>query len=339
MENFSLRRFALALAAFVVVLAVGTVGFHAIGDESWTASFYRGVVTISLTGLDSKPDGAGAQLFTILMLLAGVAIFLYVAGVIVEVIAGGVLTGALADRRRRRAIERLRNHFIICGYGRVGRRVGSELREAGREYVVVDFNPTVLSEARARHDHVVEGNGTNDDDLLAAGIEHAAGLAAASDSDVDNLYITITARTLRPDLLIVARASEEHAAEKMRRAGANRVVQPYSTAGKELANLVLKPQVATFLELVSTSGGPDFRFEEVLVAEGSEGCGRPIRDLSIPEDGAMIVAVRRHDGTFDATPGPSAVVEAGDILIGVGTPDELAVLERLFTPGGTVAAR
>jgi voltage-gated potassium channel len=339
MQNFSPRRFLWAQVAFVTVILAGTVGFHQILGEDWMSSLYRSVVTITLTGLDTKPEGAAAQLFTLLLLLAGVALFLYVAGAIAEVIAGGVLTGKWADRRRRQAIERLRDHYIICGYGRVGRRVGSELRQAGRDYVVVDFNEEVLAEARARNDHVVEGNGTRDEDLVAAGIERAAGLVASSDSDVDNLYITITARTLRPDMLIVARASDEHAAQKLRRAGADRVVQPYSTAGKELANLVLKPQVATFLELVSTSGGPDFRFEEILVADGSEGCGRAIRDLPIPESGAMIVAVRRHDGVFDATPGPDAVIEAGDVLIGVGTPEELAVLERLFTPGGAVAAR
>ena len=339
MQNFSPRRFVWAQVAFVVVILVGMVGFHRITHEDWTSSLYRSVVTISLTGLDTKPKGAGAEIFTLLLLLAGVALFLYVAGAIVEVIAGGVLTGKWADRKRRQAIERLRDHFIICGYGRVGRRVGSELRDAGRQYVVLDFNPEVLAEARARNDHVVEGSGTHDEHLLAAGIEQAAGLVAASDSDVDNLYITITARALKPDLLIVARASEQHAGEKMRRAGADRVVQPYSTAGKELANLVLKPQVATFLELVSTSGGPDFRFEEILVAEHAEGCGLAIRNHRIPESGALIVAVRRHDGVFDPTPGPDAVVNAGDILIGVGTPDELAVLEGLFTPGGAVATR
>lgn len=338
MENFSPRRFIWVLFAFVLIVLFGTIGFHQILHEDWMSSLYRSVVTISLTGLDTKPEGAAAEAFTLLLLLAGVAIFLYVAGAVVELIASGVLTGKWAERKRRQAIEQLREHVIICGYGRVGRRVASELRLARREFVVVDFNPDVLADARADNPHVIEGNGTRDEDLLAAGIEQATGLVAASDSDVDNLYITITARALKPDLLIVARASDEHAAEKLRRAGADRVVQPYSTAGKELATLVVKPQVATFLELVSASGGPDFSFEEILVDERSEGCGHTIRELPIPESGAMIVAVRHRDGTFDATPGPDAVVQAGDILIGVGTPDELAVLERLFTPGEAVAA-
>ena len=339
MRTFSLRRFLWAQIAFVVVLVVGTVGFHSLLDEGWVASLYRTTVTVTLTGLDDRPEGADAQLFSIVLLFAGVAIFLYVAGVIVEVIAGGVLSGAWAERRRRRAIEELRDHFIICGYGRVGRRVGAELRESGRDYVVVDFNPEVLAEARQRSDHVVEGSGTRDDDLLAAGIERAAGLVASSDSDVDNLYMTITARALRPELLIVARASDEHAAEKLRRAGADRVVQPYSTAGKELANLVLKPQVAVFLDLVSTGTGPDLSFEEILVGERSAGCGKTIGELPLPTERAVIVAVRRRDGTFETAPGAGTPVEAGDILISVGTADELAALESVFTPDRAVAGR
>ncbi len=288
MERFTARRLIWAQVVFVALVVIGMVGFHEILHEDWVSSLYRSVVTISLTGLDTKPEGAAAQLFTLALLLAGVAIFLYVAGAIVEVIASGVLTGKWADRKRRQAIERLRDHYIICGYGRVGRRVAQELRQAGRDYVVIDFNEEVLAEARARSDHVVEGSGTRDEDLAAAGIERAAGLVASSDSDVDNLYITITARTLKPDMLIVARASEEHAAQKLRRAGADRVVQPYSTAGKELANLVLKPQVTTFLELVSTGGGLDFRFEEIVV-------GRALGRLRSRHPRASDPGRRRHD--------------------------------------------
>src|SRR5262249_5559447 len=133
-SDFSFRRFGWAVTAFVAVLGIGTIVYHALTSEDWTASFYRSVVTVTLTGIDSRPPTHDAQLFTIALLLAGVAIFLYVAGTIVELIARGVLTGAWSDRRRRRTIERLRDHYIICGYGRVGRRVGQEFRKAGVEY-------------------------------------------------------------------------------------------------------------------------------------------------------------------------------------------------------------
>ena len=227
--------------------------------------------------------------------------------------------------------------LIICGYGRVGQRVAAEFRESGEEYVVLDFNPDALEAAREGGVLFVEGTGTEDEDLVEAGLNRARGLVASSDSDADNLYITLSARAARPDLLIVARASDEDAARKLRLAGADRVVQPYSTAGKEMAKLVLRPQVAAFLDIVSTHGGPELRFEEIEVGR-TENAGESIRGLRIREvTGAMIVALRKHDGTFDTTPTPDAVLAAGDVIIAAGTPDELRRLEELFPPGEAVA--
>jgi voltage-gated potassium channel len=280
-DRLGLRRFALATLALVAVLVAGTLGFHWILGEDFVSAFYRVVVTVSLTGLDTKPPGHAAELFTVGVLLAGVAIFLYVADAIVEMIARGVFAGARQERRKRKLIEKLRDHYVICGYGRVGQRVGREFRQAGVRYVVVDFSELALEAARERSDLIVEGRGTDDTTLLEAGIEWARGLVASSDSDVDNLYITLSAHTLRPDLLIVARASTADAAQKLLRAGADRVVRPYDTAGQEMAKLVLKPQVAVFLELLSSHGGPDLRFEEIEVRASSGQVGRTIRELRV----------------------------------------------------------
>jgi voltage-gated potassium channel len=338
MEGFSFRRFGYALAALALVLVGGMIGFHRIVGEGWIASFYRSVVTVSLTGLDTSPRSTGAQLFTILLLLAGVAIFAYIAGAIVEMIARGVLTGAWAERRRRRAIDRLRDHFIICGYGRVGRRVADEFREAGVAYVVLDFSPDAIEAARERSDHFIEGNGTEDEDLAAAGLERARGLVAASDDDADNLYISLSARTARPNLLIVARASDEDAAKKLRLAGADRVVQPYLQAGRVMANLMLKPQVTAFLDTVTTAGAPELRFEEIEVTATCGQAGKTIRELDVRgETGALIVALRKGDGSFDTTPKPEATLEVGDVMIAAGTPEELRALEDLFAPVQAVA--
>jgi voltage-gated potassium channel len=272
-DVFSARRFLVALAGLSVVLAIGTLVFHFALGEAWVAALYRSVVTVTLTGLTSPPGGAWSQIFTMILLFSGVAIFLYVAGVIVEVISRGVVTGAWADRKRSRAIEKLADHYIICGYGRVGREVGREFREAGVPFVVLDFNPDAIAAARARGVLCIEGNGTDDEDLAAAGLERARGLVASSDSDADNLYITLSARSARPELLIVARASDASAARKLRVAGADRVVQPYSTAGKEMGKLVLKPQVAAFLDALSATGDSELRFEEIVVAPSTSGTG------------------------------------------------------------------
>ena len=337
-EPFSARRIAYALAGAAVVILAGAAGFRWATDESWLQAFYRSVVTSSLTGLDTVPSNDSTRLISIGLVFAGLTIFAFIATILVEGIARGVFTGALTERRRRRAIEQLHDHYIICGYGRVGRRVADEFRESGVKYVVLDFNAEAIEFAREHGDLYIEGNGTRDEDLEATGLARAKGLVASSDSDVDNLYITLSARTARPDLLIVARASEEDVAEKLRRAGADRVVQPYSTAGKEMAALVLKPQVAAFLEMVTGTGGGDLQYEEIEVTDASGQAGKTIRMLRIRhETGAVIVALRKRDGTFDSTPDPEAVLEAGDVMIAAGSAHELRALEELFAPRETVA--
>jgi voltage-gated potassium channel len=337
-ESFSPRRVGYAVAAMAAVIAAGTVAFHQSLNESWIQAFYRAVVTSSLAGLDTVPRTDSARAISIVLVLAGLTIFAYVASILVEGIAQGVFTGALTERRRRRTMERLKEHYIICGYGRVGRRVAAEFRESGIDYVVLDFSRDAIEAAREAGDLFIEGTGTEDEDLHEAGLERARGLVASSDSDADNLYITLSARAARPNLLIVARASDEDAAKKLRLAGADRVVQPYSTAGKEMAKLVLRPQVAAFLDIVSTSGGPELRFEEIEVDETCERAGQSIRDLRIREvTGAMIVALRKRDGTFDTTPDPDATLDVGDVIIAAGTPDELRRLEELFAPREAVA--
>src|SRR5437867_7526449 len=250
---------------------------------------YRTIVTTSLAGLDTVPKNDWARLVSIILVLAGLTIFAYIATILVEGIARGVFTGALAERRRRRTIERLRDHYIICGYGRVGRRVAAEFRESGVEYVVLDFSAEAIEAAREAGDLFVDGSGTEDEDLREAGLEQARGLVASSDDDSDNLYITLSARSTKPGLLIVARASDEDAARKLRLAGADRVVQPYSTAGKEMANLVLRPQVAAFLDIVTSGGGPELLFEEIRVTKECGPAGQSIRDVRVrDETGAMI---------------------------------------------------
>jgi voltage-gated potassium channel len=229
-------------------------------------------------------------------------------------------------------------HFIICGYGRVGRRVAKEFRASDVRYVVLDFSEAALDAARENDDLFIEGDGTEDEDLIKAGIDRARGLVASSDSDADNLYITLSARDRRPDLAIVARASDEDAEKKLKLAGADRVVTPYSTAGRVMANLVLKPQVTAFLDVVTSAEGDDFMLEEIEVTRTCPRAGKTIRDLRVrDETGAMIVALRKRDGTFDTTPSPDELIEPGDVLIGVGTTGEIQRLEEFFAPEKAVA--
>jgi voltage-gated potassium channel len=318
-------------AAVLATVLGGTIGFHVILGETWFQSFYRSVITASLTGLDTVPASDGARALSIVMAVCGLTIIGYSGAVIVEAISGGVFSGALAERRRQRLIEQLHDHFIICGYGRVGRRVAEEFRASRVQYVVLDYRADALAAASARHDVVIEGNGTDDADLQRAGLDRASGLVVASDDDADNLYITLSARNTRPDLQIVARASDEAAKRKLELAGADRVVMPYTTAGRTMANLVLKPQVTAFLDAVTTATGPDLHIAEIEVDGACQHAGKTIRDLHVRrETGAIIVALRKKDGTFDTTPEPDAALEQGDVIVGVGTSEELRRLEDLF---------
>lgn len=341
MENtITLGHLRIALVAFLFVWVAGAVAFVATLDSEPLDAVYRSTVTISLTGIDNRPGSTGGEITTILLIFGGMAIYAYIAGALVEVVARGVLTGAWGERKRQKMIDALDDHYIICGYGRVGQAVADEFRTAEVPYVVLDFHEDALAVARERGEAWLEGSGTNDGDLERAGIERARGLVAAADSDADNLFITVSARTMRPNLLIVVRASEPETARKLLRAGADRVTQPYATAGSSMAKLVLRPQVAAFLDVVTSEGGPDMRLEEIEVIPGSHCAGKTIRELRLRrETGALVIAIRQRDGSFNATPSPDVELLAGDVLIAVGTDEELGALERLFAPapGETVA--
>jgi len=305
---------ALLLGGVLATFAAGTIGFRELLGESWFQSFYRTVITVTLTGLDTVPPTNGARALSIVLVLAGLTIIAYAGAVIVESIAGGVLSGALAERRRQRAIEHLSDHYIICGYGRVGRRVAEEFRASDVRYVVLDFHEDAIAAANARDELLIEGDATEDEDLERAGLDRASGLVAASDSDADNLYITLSARSARPDLTIVARASDSDAERKLRLAGADRVVLRY------------------------TAAGPDLQLAEIEVHPAYAAAGRTIRELRIRhETGALVIALRKPDGSFDTTPEPDTPIEVGDVLITVGSPDEIRRLEEMFAPGGPVA--
>lgn len=328
------RQAKLLLAAILVTFAAGTIGFRAVLGETWFQAFYRTIVTVTLAGLDTVPNSNGARALSIILVLAGLTIIAYAGAVIVETMARGVLSGALAERRRRQTIDRLHDHYIICGYGRVGRRVAEEFRASGASYVVLDFHEDAVAAANALDELLIEGDATEDEDLERAGLARARGLVAASDSDADNLYVTLSARSARPDLAIVARASDHDAERKLKLAGADRVVLPYTAAGRVMANLVLKPQVTEFLDVVTTATGPDFQLAEIEVRSTCRAAGKTIRELRIRhETGALVVAMRKHDGTFDTTPEPETAIEVGDVLIGVGSPDEIRRLEEMFDAG------
>ena len=337
MEGFTRRQARLIVAAVVVLLVGGTLGFMWALGESWHAALYRTVVSASLTGLDSTPRGTWAELLTVVVVLSGVAIFGYFAAQLADAVAHGILGGAWREKRRRRMIDELRDHIIVCGYGRVGRRAAEEFRAAGVAYVVLDFGEQALAFAEQNGDLWVDGNGADDDDLTRAGIERARGLIVASDDDADNLYITLSAKARRPDLVVIARASSEEAERKLKLAGADRVVTPYTTAGRVMASLMTKPQVTAFVNALTSPREPNLNFEEIEVRGTCDAVGLTIGELDVAaRTGAYIVAVRKASGTLELRPSKETVLEDGDVIVGIGAPEEIRSLEELFAPRESV---
>jgi voltage-gated potassium channel len=337
-DGFTRREIAILVAAVAVVFTGGTLGFMQLLHESWHQALYRTIVTASLTGLDTTPRGLGAELLTIGIVLSGVAIFGYFAAQIFDSIAHSVLGGAWREKKRRKMIDELRDHIIVCGYGRVGRRAGDELRDAGVPYVVLDFSEEALENAREHDVPFVDGSGAEDEDLVKAGIDRARGMIVASDDDGDNLYITLSVKARRPDVTVIARGSSEEAERKLKLAGADRVVTPYTTAGRVMAQLMIKPQVTSFVNAMTSSEAPDLNFEEIEVTASCGAAGRTIGALNISsQTGANIVAVRKQGGALELRPTKDTLLEESDVIVGLGSPAEIRKLEEMFEPRDALA--
>src|SRR5262245_726559 len=330
---FTRREVGILVGAIVVLFVGGTLGFMRLLHESWHQALYRTIVTASLTGLDSTPHGLAAELLTILIVLSGVAIFGYFAAQIFDSVAHSVLGGAWKEKRRRKVIDQLRDHIIVCGYGRVGRRAGDELREAGVPYVVLDFSEEALEHAREHDDLYVDGSGSEDEDLVKAGIDRARGIIVASDDDGDNLYITLSVKSRRPEVTVIARGSSEGAQRKPKMAGAYRVVTPYTTAGRVMAQLMIRPHVTSFVHAMTSSDAPGLSWEEIEVTSECRAAGRTIGELDVfARTGSTIVAVRKPGGRLDMRPTKDTLLEESDVIVGIGSPDEIRKLEELFEP-------
>lgn len=323
------RRLRLAGAAFVLVLVVGTAGYMGFG-LGFVDALYQTVTTVTTVGFRELKDfGAGEQLFTIALIVLGVGAALYTITLLVETMVDGPAAELLARRRRDRRIASMKGHTIVCGIGRVGRAIARELSEAGHEVVIVD----ALAERLADLPYTaVHGDATLDSTLRTAGIMQARALVAALETDADNLFVTLSGRSLRNDLFIVARAREEESVNKLERAGADRVVNPQELGAQRMASFVAQPNVADYVDIVMHERERTFRLQEVEVPPTSPTKGRSLGDLDLRANtGAMVFAVRSPDGSFVTNPDPSLRLSAGQVLIAIGNDANLDALAALVS--------
>lgn len=324
-----------ALGLLIAVLTIGTVGYVAIGLSVLDAA-YQSVTTVTTVGFREVAEPTTTfKVFTMVLVLAGAGSVLYALGVLLEALVEGRVTDQFGRRRMERTVATLQDHVIVAGWGRVGKAIAAGLERSGRTVVVVERDP---ERAATIPGLLVEGDATDDDVLRRAGIERAGALVAALAADADNLYVTLSARQLRPDLFIVARARVESAEAKFTQAGADRVVNPQLIGGARMAALVEQPHVADFLDVVMHDAGLEFRLEEVTVASGSPLAGQTLRDTHLRDrTGALVLAMRGSTGGFRTNPTPDAVIEPGEVLIAIGTEEQLQRLSDMAEQSGPAA--
>jgi voltage-gated potassium channel len=324
-----LRRIRLGLLSLGAVIVIGTCGYLLLGFNFLDA-LYQTVTTISTVGFrEVQPLNATGKLFTIVLILAGVGTVFYTAGVVLEGLVEGHLRSHLEVRRMERQILEMRGHVIVCGWGRVGRAIARYVARAGEQVVVIDRDPTRLAGLPYP---TVTGDVTDDAVLVQAGIQHARVLVAALETDADNLYVVLSGRTLRPDLVIIARARTESSEPKMERAGASHVVNPQRLGGNRMAAFALQPHVVDYLDVVMHDGSMEIRLDEVAVIPGSQLAGQTISSARIHDTtGALVLALRYPDGTFLTNPPATASIQPGQVLIAVGTDEQVAALQRMAT--------
>jgi voltage-gated potassium channel len=305
-----------------VLLATGTAGFALTTSHGVWDSFVLALDTVATVGSIPAPTNTSAEIVKVLLIVFGVGTLFYALVTVAEFFVAGHLGEILVERRTQKEIDSLSNHYIICGFGRVGRQVARDLKVAGASYVVVDSNPDSRELTAAVGVRFLEGPPSDDELLRAAGIDRARALVACMDSDAENIFATLTARELRADIAIIARAAAEDSEKKLKRAGADRVISPYKSSGTEMARLALHPQV-TGTQQVNT----EYRMEEIEVVAGCAGAGRSVADV---RGGAFIVGVRHADGSFQPMPAADTTLGAGDVVMALGTPNTLDRLEALF---------
>jgi voltage-gated potassium channel len=325
----TIGRLRLAIGMVVTVFAIGTVGYVLLG-LSFVDAMYMTMTTITTVGYRevTGPDVSVVEkVFTMVIIVIGVSTVLYTFTLTVQMVVEGQLREFVGRRRMDRKIADMREHAIVCGWGRVGRAVASDLAREGKEVVVVDMNRDRVRDIELP---AVVGDATLDTTLRSAGIDHASSLVAALEGDAENLFVTLSSRAIRADLFIVARARQEESVPKLERAGADRVVNPQELGAARMASFVARPHVAEFVDVVMHERSLEFRMQELEVTEDSTIAGTSLREANLRQRaGVLVLALRGVDGTFNTNPDPDTIIEPKQVIIAVGTDRDLNRLMKV----------
>lgn len=331
------RRLVITGALLASLIVGGTAGYMLIEGWSLLDALYQTITTLSTVGFREVHElSDGGRIFTMLLIVGGVGGVFYTLTSVVQLAVEGELGEYFGRRRMHGRIASMRDHYIVCGFGRVGREIAREFRVRQVPFIVIDQNRDAEEELRELGCDYIHGNATNDEVLIAAGVGRAAGLLAAADSDTDNTYIVLSARALNPDIFIVARAGRQSTEAKLVRAGADRVVTPYSIAGRHMAVSAIQPAVVDFMTTAFRSDEGDLMLAELTVTPASALAGRSLQEVFGSHSATTVLGLRREDGRLIAGPQARETLQTGDQIIVIGRP---ADFESFTTrTGATVPA-
>ena len=328
------RHLAISIALSFLILVTGTTGYMIIEDWRFLDALYMTIITISTVGYrEVNQVGDIGRLFTIFLVVIGVGFTFYVMAAVVQFMVEGRVRIIMGRRRLDKKINRIKNHYIVCGYGRIGRVLCRNLQRTPYDLVVVEKNPDLVRVMDEDGFLYVAGDAADEANLLKAGIGRAKGLVAALATDTDNVFLVLSARQLAPELYIVARASQEGAKKKLHAAGANSVESPYEMGAASMAQRIIRPTVTNFLDLAFAHSRKDIQMEEIPVSQKSDLTNIPLKDSGIRQDyNLIIIAIKKPDGTMLFNPSFEAAFRPDDTVIAVGEEENLQKLEKILNP-------
>lgn len=327
----STRKFSWYTALLIVLIAAGTIGYKAIGtDWTWLDALYMTITTLATVGFgEVHPLGTSGRLFTMVLIVGGVGVLLYILTDFAQVLANTDIRTFLGRRRMKDRIRKLRNHQIVCGFGRTGQEVAHQFQHNGVPFVVIEERVELFQRAIDEGMLVISGDATADEVLHEANVSYATGIICTLPDDAANTFIALAARGFNEQIIIVCRAANPGSAAKMKRAGAHSVISPYVIAGRRMASAVTHPLVLEFLDVAMHNAQFDLKMEQIVIATTSGLVGKTLRDANIKAmSGAMILAVNQG-GNMQMNPSLELTFSGGDVLIALGADDELTRLAKL----------
>ena len=323
----------LSLLPLCLTISFGTFGYIIVEGMEPFDAFYMTLITISTVGFSEiKPLSEPGRAITLVIIILGISLLTYTLGQVARIFVEGELRRILGRRKLEKQISELQNHYIICGFGRIGRIIVAELNAASIPLVVIEQNQECITELEALQILYLNQDATSDDALLEAGLSKARGLVTAVSSDADNVFIALSAKGLRPDIFILARASDEKNESKLLRAGASRVVCPYQMGGRRMAEILHKPTVVDFIDQTMMRSELGLQMEEAVISEQSALNGKTVMSSQLRQDyGVIIVAIKRSGGAMVFNPGPNEVFQAGDVIVFIGQREKLLAMIRAIS--------